>query len=178
MQRSGSHLSLAALAAGIALSVLSVTAPVRAKDADSAAGAAVELQLHRLWAVTEVQNLMGTYSFWHTSGFNHRVPELFTQTDDTVIEMMWGRYTGKDAAHRVYFIDHRRDDQGAIDALGLKVPAVESNAEAPGGAGTAGGPSSMAPFHLHSLTTPVIEVAGDGETARAVWISPGSSRDQ
>jgi hypothetical protein len=26
---------------------------------------------------------------------------------------------------------------------------------------------------LHTLTTPVIEVAGDGKTAKAVWISPG-----
>lgn len=26
---------------------------------------------------------------------------------------------------------------------------------------------------VHSLTTPVIEVAADGKTARGVWISPG-----
>lgn len=28
-------------------------------------------------------------------------------------------------------------------------------------------------LHMHALTTPVIEVAGDGETARGVWLSPG-----
>jgi hypothetical protein len=28
-------------------------------------------------------------------------------------------------------------------------------------------------MHLHTLTTPVIEVAGDGKTAKTVWLSPG-----
>lgn len=28
-------------------------------------------------------------------------------------------------------------------------------------------------LHLHTLSTPVIEVAGDGKTAQAVWVSPG-----
>lgn len=28
-------------------------------------------------------------------------------------------------------------------------------------------------LHMHSLTTPVIEVAGDGKTAKGIWISPG-----
>jgi hypothetical protein len=134
----------------------------------------VQREIARLWAVNAVQNLLGTYSFLHTSGLNHRVPELFTQTDDTVIEMMWGRYTGKDAAYRCYFVDHRRDDQNAIDALGLKVPAVPApKTDEMAGAATAGGPSSEAPFHMHLLTTPVIVVAGDGQTARGVWISPG-----
>lgn len=150
-----------------------------AKDRD------VQRELQRLWAVSEVQNLMGTYSLWHTSGMNYRVPELFTRTDDTVIEMIWGRYTGKDAAWRCYGVDHRRDDQGAIDALGVKIDPVKPpdpsgmfppGAEAPAeftGAATGGGPASMAPLHMHLLTTPIIQVAGDGATARAVWISPG-----
>jgi SnoaL-like domain len=160
------------LLVAVAMAAFSLANPGAAKPDGAPDNADVQLQIHRLWAVTEVQNLLGTYSYWHTSGFNHRVPELYTKTDDTVIEMMWGRYTGKDAAYRVYVIDHRRDDQGTIDALGLKVPAVEESKDV-GGAATAGGPSSMAPFHMHTLTTPVIQVAGDGQTARAVWISPG-----
>ena len=93
----------------------------------------VQLQIDRLWAVTEVQNLLGTYSLWHTSGFNHRVPDLFTHTDDTVIEMMWGRYTGKDAAYRCYFIDHRREDElisnaspRLLDAAPMSCPRAPS----------------------------------------------------
>jgi SnoaL-like domain len=158
----------------VAAAMIALAGSAAANDGHIAEKSDVQLQIHRLWAVTEVQNLLGTYSYWHTSGFNFRVPELYTKTDDTVIEMMWGRYTGKDAAYRVYVVDHRRDDQGAIDALGLKAPAVEKSKDgAIGGAATAGGPSSMAPFHLHTLTTPVIQIAGDGQTARAVWISPG-----
>lgn len=145
----------------------------------------IQRELGRLQAVTEIQNLLGTYSLWHTSGLNHRVPELFTKTDDTVVEMIWGRYTGKDAAWRCYGVDHRRDDQGAIDALRLNVAPVAPSRGAdmgppgapPGseltGAATGGGPASMAPLHMHLLTTPIIQVAKDGATARGVWISPG-----
>ena len=51
-------------------------------------------------------NLMGTYSFsQYTSGRNFKAAtELFTTYDDTVIEQLWGRYTGKDAAWRCYGI--------------------------------------------------------------------------
>ena len=135
------------------------------------------LQISRLWSLNQVQNLMGTYEMWHTSGFNFRMPSLFANTEDTVIEMMWGRYTGKDASWRCFGIDHRRDDLGTIKALGLNPPplspADQASLSAPGGAATGGGPSNQAPFHMHLLTTPVIVIADDDQTARAVWTSPG-----
>lgn len=140
----------------------------------------LRLEKERLWAVTEIQNLMGTYSMWVTSGFCHRVPELFTATDDTVIEMVWGRYTGKDAAYRAYAVDHRGFDTGTIAALGLDVPDIDNTdafppGEAPPEAAPPGGKDDIRPviFVMHLLTTPVIQVAKDVQTARGVWTSPG-----
>jgi hypothetical protein len=188
------------------------------------------LEIERLNARNEIQNLMGRYAYYHTSGLNFMAAQkLFTSYDDTVIEMMWGRYTGKDAAYRCFIVGHRKDDQPTITALKLDVPeltddekamtgslkastvpsptnvekeviagdashaASEGNASTgalpPGtnaaGADDTGKGSDLiqntegltvyegAPIHLQALTTPVIEIAGDGETARAVWTSPG-----
>lgn len=153
------------------------------KDQKKMSNADIQRQLGRLWSVNEIQNLMGTYSFLHTSGRNFKAAtELFTTYDDTVIEQLWGRYTGKDAAWRCYGIDQRPDDQVTIDTLHLSVPAVPlpppppgNGAVVPAGAATGGDSSARPPFyvHLQLLTTPVIQVAKDGETARGVWISPG-----
>jgi len=189
------------------------------------------LEIKRLQARNEIQNLMGRYAFYHSSGLNFMAAQrLFTTYDDTVIEMMWGRYTGNDAARRCFTVAHRIYDQPAITALKLSVPELTPeeqalinssetrNSPAPVGVeGTeanTGDPArgitdeirsmtapSQAPadplsgvienesgvitttvdlkenarasLRLQALTTPVIEVAGDGETARAVWISPG-----
>jgi hypothetical protein len=157
---------------------------------------------------------MGRFAFYHASGMNFRASEqLFTTYNDTVIELSWGRYTGKDAAYRAYTVGYRSEDQRTIDALKLDIPALtpqeltkNNTADSPpagsvvtdaalpanppatipavpvGAPGTGleaavtGAPlqSITAPTLLvNSLTTPVIEVAGDCETARAVWLCPG-----
>jgi len=188
------------------------------------------IEIDRLKARNEIQNLMGRYAFYHTSGLNFMAAEkLFTTYDDTVIEMMWGRYIGKDSAHRCFTVAHRMYDQPTITALklaapeltdaekamigALEAPAVADSATVEGSVDTAIIPQDMpeekasggasapvtsydtagdidkesdilqdsegvtekmaASIHLQALTTPVIEIAGDGETARAVWISPG-----
>jgi hypothetical protein len=174
------------------------------------------LEIKRLQARNEVQNLMGKFAFYHSSGMNFRAAEqLFTTYNDTVIELSWGRYTGKDAAHRAYTVGYRNDDQFTINALKLDIPAltpeeqalvknpgasqgntviagaapatpanspVSAPATQPGSAATGSNvaitpevvvPSTAPTLHVHGLTTTVIEVAGDGETARAVWLCPG-----
>jgi hypothetical protein len=189
-----------------------------------------QLEIKRLQARDEIQNLMGRYAFYHTSGLNFiAAQKLFTTYDDTVIEMVWGRYTGKDAAYRAYTVGHRLYDQPTISALKLNIPDLtpEEQAMVVGNSGAdavsaalaqSGSPSAAqgaavavtapdgnasatadsvvltgqtvanpdtvqppeattknggATLHIHTLTTPVIEVAGDGETARAVWFCPG-----
>jgi hypothetical protein len=172
------------------------------------------LEIKRLQARNEVQNLMGRFAFYHASGMNFRAAEqLFTTYNDTVIELSWGRYTGKDAAYRAYTVGYRSEDQPTIDALKLDIPALTPQEQAkintavsppagsvaadaaltstppasipaaPVGATETGleAPVTEAPVRsitapallVHSLTTPVIEVAGDCETARAVWLCPG-----
>jgi hypothetical protein len=173
------------------------------------------LEIKRLQARNEVQNLMGKLAFYHTSGMNFRAAEqLFTTYRDTVIELPWGRYTGNKAAHRAFAVGYRKDDQYTINALKINIPALTPAEEAIVNSSTlspqneptapAAAPSTVAApataaasdstsgsgleavtateapapniapvLRVNGLTTPVIEVAGDCETARAVWLCPG-----
>lgn len=100
-------------------------------------------RLSRLEAYVEISNLMGKYVFHRMNQKLEAVVALFSNREDLWIEMPSGIYRGTDAAKRCFEIDH----------------PIE---EAP--------PYSLV---IHDICTPVIEVAGDCETARGVWISPG-----
>ncbi len=95
-------------------------------------------------AYNKIQNLMGTYSFLLTAGRYKDMCNLFAQkAPDVRAEMNWGVYDGYEGILRLYAKYHN-------DVIV--------------------GPGCMA---VHALTTPVIEVAGDIKTAKAVWVSPG-----
>jgi hypothetical protein len=102
-------------------------------------------RIARLEAVHEIQNLMGRYSFWHTANMHRECLSLFAmKTADVRAEMMWGVYEGPESLERLYPGFHVWVDG---DAKGV--------------------------MHMHTLTTPVIEVAEDLQTAKGVWVSPG-----
>lgn len=105
----------------------------------------LSLRIARLEAVHQVQNVMGRYSFLHSANMHQESVELFAlELPDVRAEMMWGVYEGKESLLRLYPGYHHWVDG---DAKGK--------------------------MHMHTLTTPIIEVAADAKTAKAVWISPG-----
>jgi hypothetical protein len=106
----------------------------------------LEERIERLEAVHEIQNLMGRYSYYHTAGMQEETAELWAKhTPGTVANVpSFGYYEGFEGIKRLY-------------------PGAHSYVEGDG----------IGQMHMHTLTTPVIEVAGDGKTAKGVWISPG-----
>lgn len=108
--------------------------------------ASLEHELEKEKAVTEIQNCMGRYAYLHTGGMHTACVDCFAVGDpDLSIEIgPSGVYTGPDAAYRVYERGHNESEK---DRRGLLAE--------------------------HALTTPVIEVADDLQTAKAIWISPG-----
>lgn len=105
----------------------------------------LEQRIAKMEAVHEIQNLMGRYSFWHSANMHKECETLFAlDTPDVRAEMMWGVYEGAEGIRRCYSGFHVWAD---------------------------GDPTGK--MHMHTLTTPVIEVASDLETARGVWVSPG-----
>jgi hypothetical protein len=106
----------------------------------------LEERIQRLEDIHEIQNLMGREQFMHTAGMHRETLELFAQkTPGVRVEVdSWGIYEGTEGIRRVGIGVHGYHEKDHIGSM-----------------------------MMHTLTTPVIEVAGDGKTAKAVWISPG-----
>lgn len=103
-------------------------------------------RLDRLEAVQEITNLMGRRAYLHSAGFNDReLKECWSaERDDIAFEAEdWGVWDGRELITKIY-ID---ENPFPSDTKGLLIE--------------------------HTLTTPVIEIADDGLTAKGVWISPG-----
>lgn len=106
---------------------------------------AQQKEIQRLRDVHEIANLMGRWNFGHEVG-----------KDPEYLETMFAQKTpgtSAEVAKTGVFIDE-----------GLK----KIYKPHPGGDEMRKGT-----LFTHPLTTPVIEVAGDGKTAKGVWMSPG-----
>jgi hypothetical protein len=110
----------------------------------------IEHELDRVKAVNEIQNLMSKYEYWHTSGENDKKGKFIAQkTPGARVEyIVSGVFEG--SKHMTDFLCD-----------------LHSGGKNKGKEKYDGG------LAVHPLTTPIIEVAGDGKTARGLWISPG-----
>jgi hypothetical protein len=106
----------------------------------------LEARIERLEAVHEIQNVMGRYSYYHSAGMQEETIALWAEkTPGIRIDVpSFGYYEGYKGVRRCYVGAHNYHEGDRIGQM-----------------------------HMHTLTTPVIEIAGDGKTAKGVWISPG-----
>jgi len=111
----------------------------------------MEARMQRIEDIHEIQNLMGRYEYYHTADMQEETVELYAQKTPGVSAEIanWGVYDGIEGIKRLFLGFHRLGGEKAL----------------------------VGSMHMHTLTTPVIEVAGDGKTAKAVWISPGHETD-
>jgi len=104
-------------------------------------------EIERLQAVNEIQNLMGTYEYLHTANRHKEVMGLYAKKPKDV-RVYWGEqgyWEGPDAPQKAWSIlDKMAEGEGIIGNM-----------------------------PIHPITTPVIVVAGDGKTAKGVWIGTG-----
>ena len=108
---------------------------------------AQQKEIQQLKDVHEISNLMGRYIYLHEVNRDAEFPDtIYAQKTPGVSAEVahGGTYLGLDGLRRMF----------------APMPGMES------------GPMKGGLF-THPLTTPVIEVAGDGKTAKGVWISPG-----
>jgi hypothetical protein len=106
----------------------------------------LEQELERVQATLEIQNLFGRYMYLHSAGKNGDCMELFARNAPgaSVEFHVMGLFKGAEGIRKLY--------QGNMGG---------NRKVFQGGA------------FEHTLTTPVIEVAKDGKTAKGLWISPG-----
>ena len=104
-------------------------------------------EIQRLKDVHEIQNFMGRYNFYHEVNRDHEYPDTMyaLKTPGVSAEVAaGGAYVGREGLKKMY----------------APIPGMPA------------GPMKGGLF-THPLTTPVIEIAGDGKTAKGAWISPG-----
>ena len=105
----------------------------------------LNLRLERLQAADTCENLMDKYQYYHMRGMRKEETEIFAlKTPDTCVEMLWGIYDGPASVLRW------KQSEGY------------------------GKPRPKGVLPLHAMTTPIIEVAADGETVKGLWLMLGA----
>ena len=102
-------------------------------------------KIQRADDIREIQNLMGRYEAWHTAGMHDKVLELFAKhTAGVSIEIPhFGRWEGFEGVRKCWEV-HNIYEGDRAGFLAINVDA-----------------------------TPIIEVAGDGQTAKGMWTAMG-----
>jgi hypothetical protein len=115
--------------------------------------------------IQAVANVMGRHAFYHGAGKGcEELDAIWAKhppTADTFTNP-GGAWTGEHIRSS-YCVMNEVNEQKDLDALRKQYPEVPDG-PASYGAGT---------FLFHFLTTPIIEIAGDGKTAKGMWYSPG-----
>ena len=125
-------------------------------------------RLQKARDILEIQNVMSMHEYYHAAGKNQEELDAIwaQQAPDVAFEeaAVHGRYVGLEAIREFTVLFFGK----FFDLIHEEVVKIFPDLkDAPRGA---------MPFGvriLHTLTTPVIEVAGDRETAKGVCLSPG-----
>lgn len=114
-------------------------------------------RLGKVRDVYEIQNVMSLHEYYHSS-FRHdeEINTIWAKAPDVSFEeaLFNARFVGLDSIRKYY-----RD---WMLSMFNNLPKLKDDLE-PGSGVT----------YMHTLTTPVIEIAEDGETGKGVWFSPG-----
>ena len=154
MQKTKTSSILRALsAAALACLATAATAPAFAAESDA----------HIARDVQEIQNLMSRRAFYHSVGRNELELALWAKKSPIRWAQNQGCWVGMDSL-KVYYDDiNRKMQAGDLKHLATLNPAIKDVPENRGIGNNA----------IHLLTTPIIEIAGDGRTAKGMWYTPG-----
>lgn len=108
----------------------------------------LQKEVQRLKDLHEVQEVMSRYYYVLSAGLGEEKVKLFAlKTPGVRAEIAdWGVYEGAEGIKRL-FLGFEHNPDRPMDPRGM--------------------------MFVHTLTTPSVQVAGDGKTAKGVWISPG-----
>lgn len=113
----------------------------------------IERELEILDIKQKCKNIMNYYMLQAWTINNRSYVEKWSHREDCSLMMPWGCYSGYEGVRTCYLVDHG-DIDSEIDPGMVK--------------GLSGA------LYIHTVTTPVIEVAEDMKTARGMWWSNGT----
>lgn len=112
----------------------------------------------------EIQNTMGRRFFYHSVGQNEKELELWAKKSPIRWAQNQGCWVGIDALREYYVTTNYAMQRANLAKKSKANPAIENNFEKN---------RQIGESVYHLLTSPIIEVAKDGKTAKAVWYTPG-----
>lgn len=134
-----------------------------AAQAGDAGLASLKAELQRVKDVSEIQNVMSRRAFYHSIGRNELELDLWAKKQPIRWAQNQGCWIGMPSL-RVYYDEVNRKMQAAdLERLSKLNPAIKNDPANRGVGNNA----------IHTLTTPIIEVARDGKTAKGMWYTPG-----
>jgi hypothetical protein len=127
----------------------------------------MEKKLQELMDLHEIQNVMSMHQYYHAANMHRE--ELDTIWAQKTPGVSWesggGRYEGMDMM-RKWYVEAYGQMAGKKQLEEMRKLFPDKIADSP--------ENEYIGYSVqHTLTTPVIEVAGDGKTAKGVWVSPG-----
>lgn len=124
----------------------------------------------KAYAALQVQNLMSRHAYFHAAGMNlEEVDRLWVSADGEYAKTAafaspaWVM-PGIDVIRGAYGLENQNTREEALKKLNEAFPEVKFTKENLGAGHE---------WAMHTTTTPIIEIAGDGKTAKGVWYSPG-----
>lgn len=154
----------------LALAAVLATTMAAHVQAEPAARRATISEGERAFAALQVQNVMSKHTYMHSVGMNaEEVDALWVSPKGafaktaTFSSPMWVM-NGLSVVRGAYGEENQRNREAALKALNAIDPSIKFE------------PANIGAGHewvMHTTTTPVIEVAGDGKTAKGMWYSPG-----
>ncbi len=123
----------------------------------------LEKQVQQTVDLHQIQNLMGTMTYQFEAGkYEDMLAQFAQKTDGVTVEFAnWGVYTGRAGAHKM--IVERWQNIARHHAEGMKKAFPNAGLEN----------DRAGLLDLTALASPVLEVAGDGKTAKGLWLVPG-----
>jgi hypothetical protein len=119
----------------------------------------------RALAMLQIQNAFSKHAFYHING-NHceEMDDVWVKEGGAYDKTAhWGQQEGIAVIKKAYCIDNLENKKKDLTAIS-KVSDIKDVPENLGAGHE---------FSLHMQTTPVIEIAGDGRTAKGIWYTPG-----
>lgn len=153
---------LGALVVAAALTTLPATfVPVEARAQSAQASAA---QIQKVIDRNQIENLMGRRAYLHAAGRNDLEFELFARRPDISWGQNQGFMVGPESIREYYVEDFAVAQARDLERHRRLYPEIPDGRASYGAGG----------FTMHALSTPVIEIAADGQTAKGMWYTPGA----
>lgn len=124
---------------------------------------ALEVRVQRQEDTQAVINLMGLRAFLHGAGYQGKELDLWANREDDAWGMQGGYRIGIKNIRAAYQDRFERVRKQELTQMHKLYPQIEDDPRNLG----------VGSLDFHTLTTPIIQVAGDGQTAKGLWYTPG-----